>query len=368
MTRSPRYTLYGTEFSLYTGKARAYLRYKGIPYREKLSTLGVYKRIIVPKTGVRFIPVLETPQGEVIQDTTVIIDCLEARFTQRAIYPTTPRQRLVALLLELYADEWLVIPAMHYRWSFPEQNERFIMAEFGKVAAPWAPAFIRRRLARSRAGHFSGMLPTLGISPATAPAIEQWYITLLGILDTHFSRHRYVLGDRASMADFGLIAPLYAHLYRDPAPGAIMRRDAPHVAQWVERMFEPEPAIGDWLADDAIPDTLLSLLRLQFEEQFPVLRDTVEAVARWVETHPGERLPRRIGQHRFRIGEAEGERSLMPFPQWMLQRPLDYYRSLTGPERDSVDALLARCAGLKAMQLEIPCRLERRHNRLVPVA
>ncbi|GAB2785482.1 glutathione S-transferase family protein [Halomonas shantousis] len=368
MTRSATYTLYGTEFSLYTGKVRAYLRYKGIPYREILSTLRVYRRIIVPKTGVRFIPVLETPEGDAIQDTTAIIDFLETRFAQRPIYPPTPRQRLVALLLELYADEWLVIPAMHYRWSFPEQNERFIMGEFGKVVAPWAPAFVRRRLARSRAGHFAGMLPTLGVSPTTAPAIEQWYLTLLDTLEAHFREHRYLLGERASMADFGLIAPLYAHLYRDPAPGALMRRHAPHVAQWVERMFASQPEIGDWLPDDAIPDTLLPLLRHQFEEQFPVLRDTVEAVTRWVETHPGERLPRRIGQHRFRIGETEGERALMAFPQWMLQRPLDYYRGLTGPERESVDALLARCAGLKAMQLDIPCRLERRDNRLVPAS
>ena len=63
MPAPDRYTLYGTEFSLYTGKARAYLRYKGIPFREVLSTLSVYRRTIVPGTGVSMIPVVETPEG-----------------------------------------------------------------------------------------------------------------------------------------------------------------------------------------------------------------------------------------------------------------------------------------------------------------
>lgn len=366
MAQKKSYTLYGTEFSLYTGKARAYLDYKGIPYSERLSTVKVYKQIIVPKTGVRFIPVLESPEGEFIQDTTEIIDFLEARFPERSVCPATPRQRLVSLLLELYGDEWLLLPAMHYRWSFPEQNERFIMAEFGKVVLPWAPAPIRRVLARTRASIFAGMLPVLGIDKTTGPAIEAWYLETLDHLEAHFREHRYLLGDRPSIGDFGLIAPLYAHLYRDPAPGAIMRARAPSVVAWVERMFETKPAVGDWLADDAVPETLLPLLRRQFKEQFPVLQETSSAVAAWVQAHPGERMPRRVGEHRFRIGDAEGIRALMPYPQWMLQRVLDDYHRLAPTERSSVDALLQQCDGLEAMQMQIPQRLERRQNRLVP--
>lgn len=366
MARPDTYSLYGTEFSLYTGKARAYLLYKGIPFREVLSTVGVYKKVIVPRTGVRFIPVLASPEGDYVQDTTDIIDFLEQRFPRRSVYPEGPRQAVVARLLELYGDEWLLIPAMHYRWSFPAQNEAFIMAEFGRVVLPWAPAFVRRKVARSRASIFAGMLPVLGIDEHTGPAIEDWYLETLDHLDAHFARHRYVFGDRASIADFGLIAPLYAHLYRDPAPGAIMRQRAPNVVRWVERMFEPQPEVGEWLPDDEVPDTLLPLLRRQFSEQFPVLRETVEAVARRIGEHPGERLPRRLGRHRFRLGDAEGSRELMPYPQWMLQRALDCYRELPDQQRASVDALLQRCGGQEAMQMTIPRRVARVANRLVP--
>ena len=363
-----KHILYGTEFSLYTGKVRAYLRYKGIPYQETLSTLNVYRKIIIPQTGVRFIPVVQTPHGEYLQDTTDIIDTLEPRFAGREIYPQTPAQNLTSLLFELLGDEWLLIPAMHYRWNFPAQNEKFIMGEFGSIIAPWAPAIVRRFAGRMLAKNFSGMLPMLGITDKTIPAIEAWYEEFLGQLDTHFSQHNYLLGERASMGDFGLVAPLYAHLYRDPAPGELMRRLAPNVARWVERMNLTEPAIGDWLPDDEVPDTLLPILQRQFAEQFPFLQSTAAALQDWQSNHAGhkeQRLPRTIGNHTFSLGDAQAERALIPFSLWMAQRPVDYYASLSGAEKAAAKQLLASVQGEKAMDLgEFP-RLARKHNRLV---
>ena len=55
-----KHILYGAEFSLYSGKARCYLRYKQVPFDEVLSSLSVYKQTIIPNTGVRFIPVVDT--------------------------------------------------------------------------------------------------------------------------------------------------------------------------------------------------------------------------------------------------------------------------------------------------------------------
>jgi hypothetical protein len=45
---SHEYTLYGAPMSLYTGKARAYLIFKNLPYKEVFSSLKVYKSIIAP--------------------------------------------------------------------------------------------------------------------------------------------------------------------------------------------------------------------------------------------------------------------------------------------------------------------------------
>ena len=366
MATTHAFTHYGAEFSLYSGKTRSYLRYKGIPFEERIATLNVYRRVLIPKTGVAMIPVLETPEHDFIQDTVEIIDAMEQRFPERSIYPATPRQRLVALLMELYADEWLLIPAMHFRWSFPEENRRFMHGEFGKIASPWLPGPLRRFAGSRLAKRFSGMLPMLGITDNTASAIENWYYLVLDQLNTHFAQHPYLLGERASIGDFGLMAPLYAHLYRDPAPGRIMKRRAPHVVKWIERMNTRKPRVGDWLPNDHVPETLYPLLRHLFESQFPVLRETVDAVAKWIDEHPGQKLPRKLGEHRYRLSGVDEKRALMSFPQWKLQRPMDFYQGLPEGQRGLVDALLDEVGGREAMATTIPRRVRRENNRLVP--
>jgi len=224
-----KHILYGAEFSLYSGKARSYLRYKRIPFDEVLSSLGVYKQTIIPKTGVRFIPVVKTPDGQYLQDTSYIIDSLEQSFPTRSVMPETPCQHLAALLLELYGDEWLLMPAMHYRWNF--DNFPFIFDEFGRSLFPRWPRFMQGFLGKRVGARFRGFLPMLGISNANRSALEDWYEKdFLPVLDRHFAEHEFLFGGRPSIGDFGFIGPLYAHLYRDPYPGALMRRDAPHVA------------------------------------------------------------------------------------------------------------------------------------------
>ena len=52
--------------------------------------------MILPRTGLAFIPIVVTPEDETWQDTSEILDELEARIPSRALYPTTPVQRVVA--------------------------------------------------------------------------------------------------------------------------------------------------------------------------------------------------------------------------------------------------------------------------------
>ena len=212
------YCLYGSEHSLFTGKARAYLRFKGLDWQEKAATREVYLNTILPRIGAPIIPVLETDAGEYIQDTTDIIDFLEARHPQVSVYPSTPVQRLVALLLELYGDEWLIIPAMHYRWSVLDQHYDFVMSEFGKLSDPTASLEQQIALGEKTSRPFRGMVPALGITEETIPGIEEAYLAFLEQLDRHFAQFDFLLGSRPSIGDYGLMGPLYAHLGRDPVP------------------------------------------------------------------------------------------------------------------------------------------------------
>jgi glutathione S-transferase len=326
--------LYAAPLSLYSGKARAYLDWKGIDYEEILSSGAVYKDIIIPKVGRPVIPVLDTDDGQTIQDTTCIIDHFEATVAGPSIYPDTPKQRLTALLLETYGDEWLVIPAMHYRWNY---NEEWVYGEFGATAAPDAS--------------FKGFCPILGINPQTIPAIETSYEALLADLDAHFAVHDYLLGSRPSIGDYGLIGPLYAHLYRDPASGEIMKRLAPRVTAWVERMVDVKaPLSGEFLPDDEVPQTLIPVLERMMGEQMPFLQTSADMLAVWSAANPDAELPRAVGMAAFTVEGIEGQRIAPLFSLWMLQRALEYYRQLEDADKSAADEFLSVIKGALAFR------------------
>jgi len=360
-----QYKLIGTECSLYSGKARAYLRYKNIPFEEVLSSADVYENIIVPRVDDRIIPVLISPEDITVQDTTEIIDFLEERFPEASVYPKTPLQKLVGLLFELYGDEWLLIPAMYYRWWFKEDNYDFIVSEFGKTSMPDAPPEVQRSTGEMVAGFFGGLLPMLGVTEKNNRQIEEWYESFLDHFNEHLESHPFLLGTRPSIGDFGLMGPLYAHLYRDPYPGRLMKSRAPLVAQWVERMNAPDPNSGEFLPNDEVPETLTPILKMMFEEMFPPMLDTVEKLGEWLEQNPGEEIPEALGGHEFTIRGVTENRMIRSFCQWMFQRPVDYYQSLTGVDKERADTFLKSLGGYEGMQVNIRRRVKRANFKLV---
>jgi len=360
------YKLFGAPLSLYTGKVRSYLSNKQLSFEEVLATAKIFRKVIVPQTSVRFIPVLQTPNGEYLQDTAVIIDRLETMHPERPAIPIAPRQRMVSFLFELFADEWLLLPAMHYRWN--HDNVPFIYEEFGSLLMPRMPRWLKVIAGRRLSARFRGFVPMLGITPRTTEVIEQWYEEeVLRLLDQHFAEHDYLLGAAPSLGDYCLMGPLYAHLYRDPAPGRLMREKAPELARWVERMnCPPIEASGRWLADDEIPAILLRLLQRMFREFWPILKSTTESIAGWAtEQSPGAEVPRSLGTHEFMLGGITETRVIQSFHQWKLQRVLDCYDSLGLAQRASVDGLLELLGAAEAIPMNLNHRLVRRRNRLV---
>lgn len=362
---SKKYKMYGSEFSLYSGKVRSYLRKKGIRFKEVNSSLRVYKKFIVPRTGVQYIPVVQTPDNQVLQDTSVIIDELEKRFPENPVYPQTPLQKLVALLLEVYADEWLLIPAMHYRWYYKEDNYQVITAQFGKMLKPLWPGFLQRMVGRKVATKFQGAVSLLGVHEHNIEAVEWSYLQTLNELQVHFTEHDYLLGGKPSIADFGFIGPFYAHLYRDPYPGKMLREVAPAVVQWVERMLSTSVMQGDFLEHDEIPVTLYPILKRMASEQLPVLLDTDTRLADWKKANPDTTIPRHIGKHTFTIENVDAERMIFPYSLWMFQRPRDYYQSLSFDQREHADALLQMLGFGDALNRQGKTQLIRQNNKLV---
>jgi glutathione S-transferase len=362
------YTLYGADLSLYTGKARAYMRYKNLNWQEVLATADVYRDVILPNVGAPIIPVLQTEDDQVVQDTTDIIDFLEQRHPEGCIYPNTPKQRLAALLLEFFGDEWLLLPAMHYRWNYLEHQREFILQGFGQIAGPDANTEEQIKLGEQLCAPFRGSVEKMGVNEDTKAAVEQTYLALLDQLNEHLTHHPYLLGTRPSIGDFGLMGPLYAHLGRDPYPKALMQKRAPKVYEWVERMNNPEPLSGDFLPNDEVPETLLPILRTQSKEQLPDVLSVIQHNAAWLEQNPDGNLPRFLGEHEFTIGDVSSTRWISSYSQWMFQRPLNFYQSLPQDQRQPIDNWLENIGALTALKTQLTHPIKRKQGQLELVA
>ncbi len=356
------YQLYAAPLSLYSGKARGYLRWKNVPYREVQANRTAYAEVI-RRVGYPIVPVLVTPEDKTVQDTSDIIDYIEANEPGPSCYPDGPRQKLAALIMETYGDEFLVIAAMHYRWAY---NKEYAWGEFGKALFPELPQDEQFKAGEQAAQKFMGFLPMLGISEKSKPAIEETYEDFLRAFDKHLEHHDFLLGSRPSIGDYGLLGPLYAHNLRDPESGKHMRRVAPRVADWALRCHAPQhPLMGEFLPDDDIPETLIDILKLFARDQLPILISTAKHLTEWAKgQEAGAEVPRAIGIHEFTLAGVTENRAIIPFNLWMVQRPLDYLRGLSGEDRQSAESLLTDIGAEDFAALRFP-RLTRKDFKLV---
>lgn len=357
------YTLYAAPLSLYSGKARGYLRWKNVPFKEVLATREVYGREILPRVGWPVMPVMIAPDDTTVQDTTDIIDYVEAREGGPSIYPEGPKQKLAALILELFGDEWLLIAAMYYRWTY---NEEFAYSEFGNALYAGLPPKERAEKGREDGARFKAFLPLLGITPKTAPAIEATYEEFLRAFDTHLAVHDYLFGSRPSIGDYGLLGPLYAHNYRDPASGEHMEKTAPRVSDWCRRTHAPQHfGGGEFARNDEIPETLLPILKIFSREQLPILLSTIEHMKAWYKSNPNEsEVPRAIGMHEYAIGGVTDNRGVIPYPLWVLQRVTDHLAGLSGADKTDAKDLLTSIGADALIGLDTGPRLARKNFKL----
>lgn len=376
MSLSEPLVMYGCPVSLYSGKVRSYLRKAGFPYQERLQSHPDYLSRIMPTVGRFVIPVLETSDGQIIQDTSEIIDFLEeSTDTPFGVYPEGPKQKIISLLFELFGDEGLLRAAMHYRWNFPELNSEFIAMEFGRNAKPDATADQARAVGKAGMQKMQAYLPGLGITPDTIPAIEADYEELLKLLDVHFTAHPYLLGGKPSIGDFGLYAPLYAHLGRDPAPELLMKRTAQRVWRWVERMTASDADVPDFpntdynlAPEDTVPETLLPVLQCVGRSYLPELRGLVEFLNVHLEKNPDmepgtpvitDKTARVLGGFQVKIGEQVYSVAARHFSIWMLQRVQDAYDALSADDTAAVDRLLESVGLADIVALRTSRRMKR---------
>lgn len=353
------YILYGWHLSYFSGKVRCYLQHKRIAFADRPVDLWTLARRIKRRFGIPVMPVVVTADGEWLQDSSAIIDRLERDFPDHSVIPAQPVQRFAAYLVETWGDEWWIPIAMHTRWSYPE-NYPLFEHDAGKALLPHFPGFVRRFAVGRVAALLRNYLPRVGIVPEQFAIMDGWTARTLDLLDAHFAIQPYLLGARPTVADFGLIGPMYGHLGRDPWPKRELIAPRKHLRAWIDRMARmPPPATGRLQDADELPATLAPVLRLIVDEFLPMVEAIDSEVAKALAAAPAQRLlPRGLGPITHPMGNARFQRTALPFVLWKMQRVLDVYRAMTPAEQGCVRAWLKTLGGERLLDMKIP-RLRR---------
>ena len=361
--------LYGSPMSLYTGRARSYLIKAGLAYRERPTTSAHFLETVLPKAGGRrSLPTVELADGTVIRDGVAIVDHFEAE-SGHAFSPSTPKQRIVSRLFDAIGAEGLLRPGMYYRWNFPEQRD-FLRFHFETIFPPGGTPSADERMRMIR----EIVNPSWGVVPETINAIEVLYRGLLDRLHDHFARYPYLLGGRPCIGDFGMMAPLYGHLGRDPHPRLLMQTEAWHVFRWVERMNRPEPDIGefedqseDYLPGDRIPDTLIEVLRYLAIDYVPETRAACHSINQWLAQNqdmpPGTTAERGVGEPAdFHLLGTPVRTLAQPFRFHVLRRVQDEFEALAEPDRSEVHSVLTACNMAEVLEMKLTRAIGRKNN------
>ncbi|MBL4739890.1 MAG: glutathione S-transferase family protein [Sneathiella sp.] len=257
------YIIYGSEYSPFSVKVRAYFRFKQIAHewrprtKENMSHFMEYAKLPL-------VPLVIGADGSTLQDSTPIMEKMEKKFPENSLYPPSQEAAFVSMMLEEYADEWVNKPMFHYRWWRDVDQIHVANALAGnmnpiatKAEKETQAAQIRKRMV-SRLGF-------VGSSKQNKEIIENSLDQLLDLLETHLSNRSYLFGGRPAFADFGLFGQLYG-CTQQPTSLKIMER-YPNVMKWVQHMLHPHIE-GDWEGWGDVSDTLIPVLKTQVSELY----------------------------------------------------------------------------------------------------
>jgi glutathione S-transferase len=195
------YRIIGAEMSPYSVKVRSYFRYKGIPHQWVLRNAGSQAEF-EKHAKMPIIPLVVTPDGDGIQDSTPIIDRIEKLHPEPSIHPDDPVTGFISALIEEFGDEWGNKWMFHYRWARDVDQ----ISSAGRIARMRGPAADEAKHAAFTAQVRARMVDRVwfvGSNAANAPQIEAGFRDMLALLDAHLAARPYLFGGRPGFGDFG---------------------------------------------------------------------------------------------------------------------------------------------------------------------
>ena len=272
MTSPAEYVVHGVRPSFFTRKVTGYLDYKRLPWWLSPDAGSIPAARAAGWRG--GIPVVATPEGEMIWDSTELILHLDRRHPEPVV---TPPGTLAFLdfLIDDFVDEWLYRPAIGTRWLW-EENRVTGSWEITKDAsyATAVPAEIAAQLdeppppptsdaIRGFVGAaMAGAMRTAGVDADNIdPWIEHSVEPFHRALDAHFADRPYLFGERPSLGDFAIFGSDMAHFVNDPACRRRIETVAPRLVEHTHLLATSRGReFGDWIDPVEIPATLIDVL------------------------------------------------------------------------------------------------------------
>ena len=231
---SGAWVLYTMQNSPYSDKVRALLRYKRLAVDERIENAETRFSVLQARTGKTMVPVLVTPDDRAINDSTAIAAHVEKTVPEPPTRWSDPVADTVAMLLEDYADEWLVRIMLSSRWYHPadaaqnaaviatNMTQGLIGLDFQRAAKEFPPGII-------------GTLPKMGATPQNA---EGWYGMLpriLAAMDEALAASPFLAGSSPHQCDFAFYGQLN-QIRRDPTGSEWIARAPARVGEWMSRI------------------------------------------------------------------------------------------------------------------------------------
>ena len=260
------YRLMGLEPSPYTMKVDAFLRFKSIPYQWVSRNLRAEKEYQA-HAKVQLIPLLFFPNGDTMQDSTPILERLDAEHPEPSIHPDDPALNFLSCLFEEFGDEWCNKLMFFQRWFYDADakstGKRLAEERYG---GEWWSGIVKPFVAHMMVRRMVPRLVYSGGNETNIPQLKASFEALSAMLDTHFQSRPYLMGARPCFGDFGLWCNLY-QAWTDPTAKTYLETNAPNLVAYIKRMRHPSVE-GDFEALDALKPTLLPILKQEMATRF----------------------------------------------------------------------------------------------------
>jgi glutathione S-transferase len=238
--------LWHIKVSHFSEKARWALDHKRVEHRRRTPLPGAHPlfALWLTRGAHATLPVLEF-DGERIGDSTRIIEALERRYPQPALYPGDADERARALALEEFFDERVGPPLRRFVWH-EAIKDRQAFDEFAVRQVPGSLPTIPRL-----AGSFASTFVRLRYGAASEDGAEtarRQVLEGLDRLDAELGSGDYLVGDRFTVADLTGAALLYPLVLPPEGPAPQLEPPEPfrrfqdsvrdrRAFRWVAEMF-----------------------------------------------------------------------------------------------------------------------------------